>query len=313
MEYRVSVKEVRDLVSAQFPMAVGEVVELLNEGWDNIVFRIGSSWVGRFPKYATTAELLSNEIRWVSTILEGIESPLRTSQPVFAGVPGASYPYCWSIAAFIEGAAAQGQQFSELTPAAAFRAATHLGEFLAAIHRPQAAPADAPRNPYRGTPLSERVPLLTEHLARYQRNSGGGGVINLEAIRQGFEQAVSASPWVGPPLWCHGDIHPGNLILDRGELVGVIDFGDCCAGDPASDLAVCWWWFPAAEREAFQRSYDQALRRQQGEAAVEDADRWLRARGWAYALCLAVASNDKSSTAMRHSAEHALVEHLGCG
>ena len=135
----------------------------------------------------------------------------------------------------------------------------------------------------------------------------------LEAIRQGFEQAVSASPWVGPPLWCHGDIHPGNLILDRGELVGVIDFGDCCAGDPASDLAVCWWWFPAAEREAFQRSYDQALRRQQGEAAVEDADRWLRARGWAYALCLAVASNDKSSTAMRHSAEHALVEHLGCG
>src|SRR5580692_8070727 len=52
-----------------------------------------------------------------------------------------------------------------------------------------------------------------------------------------FERARVAPPWGGPATWLHGDLHPGNLIYRDGQLVGVVDFGDLCAGDPATDLA----------------------------------------------------------------------------
>ena len=29
----------------------------------------------------------------------------------------------------------------------------------------------------------------------------------------------------------HGDLHPGNLIVHKGKLAAVIDFGDLCAGE----------------------------------------------------------------------------------
>jgi len=35
----------------------------------------------------------------------------------------------------------------------------------------------------------------------------------------------------GPPLWLHGDLHPGNVLVSDGCLSGVIDFGDLTSGD----------------------------------------------------------------------------------
>jgi aminoglycoside phosphotransferase (APT) family kinase protein len=32
-------------------------------------------------------------------------------------------------------------------------------------------------------------------------------------------------------------VHPGNLVFREQQLAGVVDFGDLCAGDPATDLA----------------------------------------------------------------------------
>jgi aminoglycoside phosphotransferase (APT) family kinase protein len=41
-------------------------------------------------------------------------------------------------------------------------------------------------------------------------------------------------------LWFHGDVAPGNLLLDEGRLGAVIDFGRCGVGDPACDLVIAW-------------------------------------------------------------------------
>jgi aminoglycoside phosphotransferase (APT) family kinase protein len=40
----------------------------------------------------------------------------------------------------------------------------------------------------------------------------------------------------GPPLWLHGDLHPANLLVSRGRITGVIDFGDITSGDPAGPV-----------------------------------------------------------------------------
>jgi aminoglycoside phosphotransferase (APT) family kinase protein len=50
----------------------------------------------------------------------------------------------------------------------------------------------------------------------------------------------------------HGDPHPLNLVVRDGQLAAVIDFGDLCAGDPASDLSAAWIVIPTDARDAFR-------------------------------------------------------------
>ena len=57
------------------------------------------------------------------------------------------------------------------------------------------------------------------------------------------------------------------------ELRAVIDFGDLTAGDPASDLAVCWLHFTEAGREAFRAAL--------ADHALYSPGTWVRARAWA--------------------------------
>jgi aminoglycoside phosphotransferase (APT) family kinase protein len=82
-------------------------------------------------------------------------------------------------------------------------------------------------------------------------------------------------------VWLHGDLHPANILVDRGRISGVIDFGDITAGDPAADLSVAWLMLPAEHHHAFRHTYRNAASH-----SVDD-DIWVRARGWALTLSLA--------------------------
>src|SRR5436309_2758828 len=83
---------------------------------------------------------------------------------------------------------------------------------------------------------------------------------------------LAAGRWSSSPVWVHGDLHPANLLIEHGQLSGVVDWGDITAGDPASDIAVAWMLVPASSRRTL---YD--------EAGVDDATR-MRARAWAALL-----------------------------
>ena len=94
----------------------------------------------------------------------------------------------------------------------------------------------------------------------------------------------------------HGDLHPANILVHRGRISGVIDFGDITAGDPAADLSVAWMLPPADCRGAFRDAYRAAS----GHADSDDT--WARARGWALALSLAF---------LAHSADNPLIAAIG--
>ncbi|ERK70145.1 hypothetical protein N136_03522, partial [Leifsonia aquatica ATCC 14665] len=88
------------------------------------------------------------------------------------------------------------------------------------------------------------------------------------AARAIWERAT-ASRWEAAPVWFHGDVAEGNLLVDSGRLSAVIDFGTSGVGDPACDLVPAWTMFDEPARTAFRDA-----------VALDDAT-WARARGWA--------------------------------
>jgi len=89
-----------------------------------------------------------------------------------------------------------------------------------------------------------------------------------EAVLSVWADAVAAE-WRGEPVWFHGDVAEGNLLLRDGRLAAVIDFGSCGVGDPACDVVIAWTLLRGEARAAFR-----------SELGADDAT-WARGRGWA--------------------------------
>jgi aminoglycoside phosphotransferase (APT) family kinase protein len=280
-EVSVSPELVRRLLEAQQPDLAHLPIRLMANGWDNIMYRLGDELAVRLPRRAAAAGLIVHEQRWLPVVAPRL--PLPVPAPVRAGRAAPGYPWPWSIVPFLPGQLAARQP-----PADPAAAAASLGRFLAALHVP--APPDAPVNPRRGIPLAERAALVTENL------SVVGGLVDRGAAARAWQAAVAAPAWGGAPLWLHGDLHPANILVHRGSISGVIDFGDITAGDPAADLSVAWMLLPAGWRGAFRDSYRAASGHAHGD------DLWARARGWALALSLAF---------LAHSADNPLIAAIG--
>ena len=69
-------------------------------------------------------------------------------------------------------------------------------------------------------------------------------------------------------MWVHGDLLPGNLLVNHGLLSAVIDWGGLNAGDPACDLQPAWNILAGHSRKLFL-----------SELGADD-DACLRGRGW---------------------------------
>lgn len=118
--------------------------------------------------------------------------------------------------------------------------------------------------------------------------------------------AALASSWRGRPVWVHGDVAEGNLLLRDGRLGAVIDFGSSGVGDPACDLVIAWTLLGRAGRQAFRTALP-----------LDDAT-WARGRGWALwkALLTTVAhrgSNGAEAAKARLVIGQVLADHAGDG
>jgi aminoglycoside phosphotransferase (APT) family kinase protein len=264
------------LVTAQHPSFTG-AIELVANGWDNAIFRLGEEGAVRMPRRSLGDRLVRSEQRWLPVIAGSLPDGVRAPVPVAAGRPALGYPYAWSITPWFD-----GEPAASVPPAARRPIAGALADVLVAIGRP--APADAPENPYRGVPLAARDDVMAERLA--SGRLAHAVTTDVAALAAVWSDALAAPPWTGPPRWVHGDPHPGNLLLERpagGEgwrLAAVLDFGDLTGGDPATDLASAWLVFDPAGRAAFRDRIERSR--------PTDAADWARARGWALAIGSAI-------------------------
>jgi aminoglycoside phosphotransferase (APT) family kinase protein len=231
---------VETLVRTQHPDLVKGPIREMSPGFDNSIWRLGEEYVVRLPRRQVAVALIESEQRWLPEM--ALRLPLLIPAPIRVGRPSEDFPWPWTIARWIEGTPG-----NDVDPRVLSRAATPLGRFLRAMHHD--APTDAPTNDFRSVPLGSHEASFRGRLDQV------GAEFNCDTVLAIWEAALSADSWTGAPQWIHGDPHPANLIFHRANLVGVIDFGDMCAGDPATDLAGGLLALPYESLDEFFRAY----------------------------------------------------------
>ncbi|TDE99143.1 aminoglycoside phosphotransferase family protein [Occultella glacieicola] len=285
-EVEVTTDLARRLLTDQFPELATTLLRTVANGWDNVMIRAGEHFVIRLPRRQAAADLVRHEQLALPTIRDLVRVTVPT--PRLSGEPTDYYPWHWSVLRWLPGHPATGQAV-----AARRYWAGVLGDFLADLHVP--APDWAPLNPVRGVPLATREAAVTRRLR-------SGHVPRGEELLALWRRLLPAPVHTGPPVWVHGDLHPLNLLVDRGRLSAVVDFGDVTAGDPATDLATAWLTFDAPGRAEFVVRYAQRT-------GVGDAV-WARARGWALVLASAIAEASDDHPELASIGAHGIAELL---
>lgn len=248
---------VKRLVAAQFPQwAQLPVTPVEVDGWDNRTYRLGADMTVRLPTAAGYVAGVAKENRWLPRLAPQL--PLPIPEVLGAGEPGEGYPHPWSIRNWLPGSTLD---IDALADPVLF--ATDLAGFLHALQACDTTdgPAAGAHSFYRGTSPSYYDEETRSCLADLE------GRIDTRRATEVWGAALSAE-WHGEPVWFHGDIATGNLLIDGGRLSAVIDFGTSGVGDPACDLVIAWVTLTGKAREAFRA------------AVSKDTATWARARGW---------------------------------
>lgn len=281
---------VRRLVDAQFPeWRHLPVKPIAFGGWDNRTFHLGDEMTVRLPSAAPYSLQVEKEHRWLPRLAPHL--PLPIPQPLAMGEPAEFYPWHWSVYRWIEGETAKTARVGDPS---AF--ALSLADFLVALKRidPTGGPGPGRHNFYRGGPLTVYDGEARQAIAALE------GEIDTQAASAVWEAALAAT-WHGSPVWFHGDVASGNLLVEDGRLSAVIDFGTSGVGDPSCDLAIAWTFFKGESREAFRSAI-----------AADDAT-WARGRGWTLWKALITAAghdaNQAEAERQRRVIDEVLADH----
>lgn len=254
----ITVALVEQLVATQFPQWADLPVKLVEpSGWDNRTFHLGSTMTVRLPSAEGYAPQVVKEHQWLPKLAPLL--PLPIPVPLARGVPSKTYPWPWSIYPWLEGQTASFERIPDLNEFAA-----ELARFLTALQKVDVAggPPPGPDGGFRGGPLTTYDLETRTTLALLE------GEVDVKAAMAIWEAALEAT-WQGPPVWFHGDVAVGNLLVKDGKLSAVIDFGCSGVGDPACDLVIAWTFLSGASRHAFYVGL------------LQDKPVWARGRAWA--------------------------------
>ena len=249
---------VRRLIAQQFPQwADLPVTPVEVDGWDNRTYRLGAGLTARLPTHASYVAAVDKEHTWLPVL--GPRLPVEIPTAIAKGEPGDGYTHPWAIRRWIDGRTASADTVTDLPGFA-----RSIAEFIRALQDvdPTGGPLAGAHSFHRGGPPAYYHDETIEALAALK------GRIDTDLAREVWDAALATS-WDGPPVWFHGDIANGNLLVRDGRLSAVIDFGTSGVGDPACDLVIAYTFFSGASRAAFREAVDQ------------DAGTWARARGWA--------------------------------
>ncbi|MFF0270086.1 aminoglycoside phosphotransferase family protein [Kribbella sp. NPDC004536] len=249
---------VRRLVAQQFPQwADLPVTPVKVDGWDNRTYRLGTDLTARLPTAESYVAAVAKEHTWLPRLAPQL--PVEIPSAVALGKPAFSYPHPWAIRRWISGETASVESVRDLHVFA-----RSIAEFILALQSADATggPLAGAHSFYRGAALQHYHDETIDALASLKER------INADLAGEVWEAALTTT-WERPPVWFHGDISHGNLLVRDGRLSAVIDFGTSGIGDPACDLVIAYTFFSGRSRAIFR------------ETVAQDEAVWARARGWA--------------------------------
>ena len=257
-EVDTDVSLVHRLLATQFPQWADLHVEhVRSAGTSNALYRLGSDMVVRLPRIPKASLQVQKEQQWLPKLAPHL--PLAVPTPLAIGIPGESFPWEWSIYQWIEG------KTMSIDNEADRQQAIDLAQFVKALHQVDTtgAPLPGEHNSTRGEPLETRNEQSRRLIAQLK------DTFDADAMIKVWDAALNAPVWDKPPVWVHGDLLQGNILIANGRLSAVIDFGLLGIGDPACDIMAAWTILSSETRGVFR------------DTLQADDPMWARARGWA--------------------------------
>lgn len=253
-EYDITPRLVRHLIARQFPAwAHMPLIPVEHQGSCNVMYKLGDDKVIRLPRNKTFSDTLEREFSYLQDITSHL--PLTIPHPLEHGKPDKEYPFSWAIYHWI-----QGTTLSHASLIDYDQAARDIGIFVSTLRKTSRTKRAQSQ---RDTTLQSRdertrnaIPLLND-------------LFDSNLLMKLWDDALEVPPWTGEHTWIHGDLHPGNVLVNNGELNAVIDFAFAGIGDPAIDLMIAWNFLTPTTRKIFY------------EYAETDSTTWNRGRGWA--------------------------------
>lgn len=275
---------VKRLLAAQFPQWSELPVRPVEvDGWDNRTYRVGDSLTARLPTAPGYVPAVAKENAWLPRLAPSL--PVAVPPILGEGAPGEGYPFPWSVRGWLDGETAARERIDDMA-----QFAVSVAEFILALQR-----CDTTGGPLAGEHSWFRGASPTYYDEETRRCLAAlAGRVDTDKAAVVWEAALAAE-WRGEPVWFHGDIASGNLLVADGKLTAVIDFGTSGVGDPACDLVIAWGMFSGESREAFRHT------------VAQDAATWARARGWLLWKCLLTLSGNIDTDPERAAFDQRLV------
>jgi len=221
---------VRQLVDDQFPQwADLPLRRLPSDGTIHRVDRLGDDMVVRLPFIGWAVEDVALDADRLPRLAAAL--PVDVPELLGRGKPARGMPWHWGVYRWLDGRhPVPGDDDAILALA--------LADAVLALRSmaPEGPASPAAFNAARDDERTRDKVLALESPAALEAWEA--------AVSLGDEPATASG-------WVHGDLMPGNLLLQGDRLTGILDWGASGVGDPALDLLGAWTCLGAAGRAVY--------------------------------------------------------------
>lgn len=288
-EQKIDLELVSSLLKAQCSKWANlDLKPIPSSGTDHALFRLGEKYVVRMPRIEWSPGSVENGINkeylWVPQLAQYLKTSI--SEPIFKGSANEHYPWPWSITKWNEGHNPNFEKENEYE-----KLAIDLACFLNELHH---------INLSEPGPLSRRgAPLKNQDNETKQALKALENDMNTKPIASLWEKLSNTPSWSHKPVWIHGDLLPGNILIENNRLSAVIDFADVGMGDPACDLIVAWSLLNAHSRAIFRAHLTNI-----------DEHTWERGQGWALSIALIILPYYKNTNPVLTAVAKRIIDQL---
>jgi aminoglycoside phosphotransferase (APT) family kinase protein len=261
----LTAKSARVIITTAFPEFGGARVELLDEGWDFLVYEVDGRWLFRFPKREASVAKLNTERKLLFGLSEWVSLPVPNYEYFCESHESSSRPFAGYRK--LPGVAGDASMMVDRQ-----RVAGQLGVFLTGPHSyPVVKAREA------GVPEERDLVVHWRDKSREQLRKLDDLNVNLGLLWRYLENDSPVS-FEGAASLVHNDLWAEHILVDThsGGVSGIIDWGDTAISDPAIDFACLYAWYGESWLESVLAHYTGEL-----DAEVISRSRYL-------ATCLAI-------------------------